>query len=190
MMGTELADLQNLLKKPISLIAIFSILAALVLISVLALKNLGRPTWKGLVPGQSTKNEIEKKLGQPSETSLQDGKELLRYPSSNQFRKDTLVLENNQLSLVKEEVINKEKGNLKDYLQRFGKPDLEGYGPYSEAGFKVYVFAKDGVAVVANPVDGTIIQMWYFKPTTLTVFKSTIGQGISDSPPESRPDQF
>ena len=190
MSNITLDKLKAVFKSPIYLAGLSLFIAAIIAISIYPKKQLEKFSWNGLTPGVSTIDDVNRQLGNPTETIVDGDNTLLKYKSkNNEFRKDTAVINNNNLVVVKEEVIGKEKGNLKDYTKRYGQANFSGYGDYYEAGFTTYVFSNVGLAVIASPVDGTILQLWHFKPMMIEEFKSTIGKNIKDTP-ESTPESF
>lgn len=184
MIPPTLKQTQNIISNKL-----FIVIAAIMAISLVAAIYFLTPKtksyfWFGLVPGVSTQEEINRKFGNPLSSETTDSQTNLKYSSSNQYRPHTLVVENGKLELVKEQVIGNERGSLQNYVDKYGKPEYEGYGPFAEASFKTYVFPESGLAIVASPNDGTIMEIWYFTPTTLENFRNNFGDEINNEPPD------
>ncbi len=182
---TSLAKISSIVKNPLFLLLMLFITIGILLTIGFSLNSFKKAPfiWNGLVPGQSTKENILNNLGKPEEEKTEEGKTILKYPTTNNYRQNSLDIQNDKLSVVKEEVIGNEKGRLQDYVTKYGQPEFVGYGPYADQYFKTFVFSNKGVAIVANPIDGVIIQIWYFQPTSVESFRSAIGKDISDKPP-------
>lgn len=88
---------------------------------------------------------------------------------------------NPQLTITKEFYPSKSK-NYHDYLDQYGFPDKELFGPDASAGFSVFTFLRNGVAIVANPNNGLVIEVWHFPPTNLSNFLKFYGQNLSSEP--------
>jgi len=86
-----------------------------------------------------------------------------------------------QLTMTKEFYSSKTK-NYHDYLDQYGYPDKELFGPDAAAGFSVFTFLKSGLAIVANPSNGLVIEVWHFPPTTLENFLNYYGPDLSTEP--------
>lgn len=169
------------------IVLILLVIILFVTAGIFLFQSINKPyIWRGLVPGQSTAADVTRKLGTPLSSQAQDNTKTLTYPSTNKYRNHTVVTSNNTLELVKEEVIGNERGFLQDYIRKYGKPDFEGYGPYALGDFKIYIFLKEGLGVVASPNDGTILQLWYFQPTDLQTFRNSVGKEITEFPPNIR----
>lgn len=134
------------------------------------------PSWKGIVPGETKEGGLASALGEPESIS-QDGQQTTLSFESESGPPDRIVSENNTVGIVKTHYF--EGRGLDSFLEEYGKPDGEFWGEYKTVGFKTYVFLKKGVALVANPNGGAVVQIWYFKPTTMAEFLSKWGQELS-----------
>lgn len=178
----------SFLKKYFIFILLAFVVAALLLIKLLPKRPTSliptpsaTPSWQGITPGKTTADELRSQLGQPQEIS----DKTYLYPSTNQFRPNEVVLKDDRVSLIKEKIIGKEKV-FSDFTIKFGEPEAVLYGPDSPAGFYLHLFLKNGLAVLANSEGGTVLEVWYFSPTSLSEFITEWGTGYS----QSRPRQY
>lgn len=178
----------SFLKKYFIFILLAFVAASLLLIRLLLKKPASLiptpssvPSWQGIIPGKTTTDELSSQLGQPQEIA----DKTYFYSSTNQFRPNEVVLKDDKVGLVKEKIIGKEK-IFSDFTSKFGEPEAVLYGPDSPAGFYLHLFLKNGLAVLANSEGGTVLEVWYFSPTTLSEFIAEWGNGYN----QSRPRQY
>jgi hypothetical protein len=159
-------------------------------ISIISLAYLGytvtsspqsqTPTWKNIVIGKDTKQDIIKKLGSPVSATENE----LNYNSGNQYWLNKVVLENNKASLVRERVLDTSPNKLQTYIQRLGQPEAVLPNSLSTYNAYLHVYPKQGIAINANPQAGSLFEIWYFPSTTLDTFKlkyrSEIGEFQQD----------
>lgn len=134
------------------------------------------PSWKGVVPGQTQEPELKNSLGEPENVSRGGTQTIFSFKSAS-GPPDRVILENNTVGIIKTHYF--EGRSLDSFLEEYGKPDGEFWGEYNTVGFKTYVFLKNGIALVANPNGGVVVQIWYFKPTAMVEFLSRWGQELS-----------
>lgn len=132
-------------------------------------KQIGVPYKESVYPGKSNEDKVRSVLGQPVKTEASGSSNIFYYPTTNKYRQDKIDFENKTVTLIKEQVIGKEKGKLVDYLQKYGNQESIFYGPHGAIA-PGYFWGTKGVMVFANPKDGTIIEIWYFVPQTEDVF--------------------
>ncbi len=139
--------------------------------------------WEGISPQLTTKKDLEKKLGQPLSTGQEEGFLIYYYPSQTPGwpTKVYLSFQENKVELVKEYFPGPVK-TYNQFMEKLGTPDQELYGPHEGAGFLVFVFNQKGVALIANPDSGLVLEIWYFTPITLGEFLETWGKGLSLTP--------
>lgn len=134
------------------------------------------PSWRGIVPGETSADTLYKNLGTPQSQKQVGDQTLLEYPRPGLARPNEVVVENNTVGLVREKVSGKKLG---DFKTQYGEPEGEYWGPEKEAGFKLFVYPQTGIALVASLGDGAILEIWYFKPTTLDQFLSVWGKDLT-----------
>lgn len=129
----------------------------------------GTPWQNNIYAGKTIKEELQSKLGAPLKIEEKEGRILYFYSSTNQYRPHQVELSNDTVSLIKEQVIENEKGRLDDYIQKYGQPEAEVFGPHGIFA-PGHFWGKAGLLVFANNFDGAIVEIWYFAPTTLNNF--------------------
>jgi hypothetical protein len=133
-------------------------------------------TYKGITPGQTTTQELSQLLGAPDPKQSDFSSNKLAYPREGGGPVHDAIIDNNQkVTLFKQRALT---GNLKTYTDKYGTSEGIYYGPEAEVGFKTYVWATKGIAVVASANDGTIFEIWYFKPISLEIFLQTMGKEL------------
>ena len=137
-------------------------------------------SWNGIYAG-TTKEELESKLGQPLKIEGQDGDTLYSYPSTNQYRPHQVELSQNTISIIKEQIIGNEKGTLQNYIDSYGQPGSKVYGQHGTFA-PGNLWGQQGIIVFANDLEGTIVEIWYFQPTTLEEFLIQNPQIEKDEP--------
>lgn len=129
----------------------------------------GTPWQQSIYAGQTTKQELEAKLGSPQKIDqLEDGISY-QYPTDDEFRPDKVEIKDDTVSIIKQQVIDQENGNLDEYLNKYSKPDKILYGKYGSIA-PGHFWGNTGLLVFGNAHDSTIVEIWYFAPTTLESF--------------------
>ena len=139
-------------------------------------------SWRGVVPGKDKAEGLVNKLGAPRRQTFEDGKLALEYVRGEELE-SLVYIQNNTVDLVRDYSSRDKK--LAVFKNEFGRPEGEFYGPHAAAGFKVFVFASDGTAAIAKPDTGTVIEVWYFEPTSLQNFLSRWGTNFTTERAES-----
>lgn len=177
----------NLLKRYWFVILLAFIATILAIVKLILLPE-GKPqeipkqaqeSWQGIVAGKSTKQDVLKALGEPASTTA-DGS-VLFYEKPNSKRYHEVHLQGQIVTLTKDMTIG---GYLSDYKKRYGESEGEFFGPHKGVGYKLYVFAQSGVAVVAHLTDGEILETWRFPSMSIQQFLSTWGERESLSETE------
>lgn len=134
-------------------------------------------SWKGVVPGETQTAQLTNILGIPENSSQERSQITFSFRADDGGPPDRIISENNVVGIIKEHYF--EGKNLTSFIEEYGQPEAEFWGEYKTVGFKTYVFPGKGIALVANQNDGGVIQIWYFKPTTISEFLLKWGQGLS-----------
>lgn len=133
-----------------------------------------------LFPGQTKKEDIFKKTGEPSSVETKNGRTYLYYETQNSSFRDVVVLENDIEKYALENIFSEDELSLESSLKSFG--EYQKY--YSETGpFLWYVFLRNGVALETDEKD--VLQILYFIPQEEEVFLAFFGEelGIIKEPP-------
>lgn len=134
-------------------------------------------SYKSLVPGVSTKDEVVARLGVPLNDT---DSAVLNYKSTNPNLPHNVSIEGNIAVFIKEQVTLEDKITKEGLIRLYGQPPEELYGPYSVNGFNLYVYPDKGVAFLGHVTGSGVLEIWYFPPTTIDVFLQTWGADYSE----------
>lgn len=143
-------------------------------------KNYYTNTFEGITPNVSTRATILEKLGNPKGVSRQGGFEVLSYQADNTLRQNKFYVSRDRVSYVVEEV-TRDNSFLNDFLAKYHK-NLGNilYDPKElNSGFNWYVFPEDGVAFLANSINGYTIRMQYFPVMSYQEYLNTVAKEFS-----------
>ncbi len=139
-------------------------------------------TFKDIVPGKTYKEEeINKILGTPVSSTLRDEIKINNYVSSNEYRTNDIEFVNGEVDLVKEVINPDDTRTAEDIRKIYGVSEYVLYENTSDSFFNIYIYPKNGIAYLGHN-DGTILEIWYFKPTDIATFKSKWASNYSDKP--------
>lgn len=161
---------------------LFFTLAGLIFVTIVAGSLLGlyffssrkikAPSWQGVKPGVSSKEEVIKTLGTPIEEKQTPLGNTLFYQSDNPVFPHTIIFDQSDaVSSIFVQVTADDQIKFSEWLKNYGQPEKEMYNSYSEFS-KTYIFPQKGVAVVANKDFDQIYSVHYFKPTILESYLS------------------
>lgn len=138
--------------------------------------------WQKIIPGKTSKNDLEQILGKPLKTKNEDNITYSFYQSNskNWPAEITISKLNNTITFVKDYL---PKTKYTEFLQKFGNPELKNlYGLHSQNGFLTFVWPQNGIAVIANENLDEVIEVWYFSQTTKDEFLATWGKDLKTVP--------
>lgn len=139
-------------------------------------------TFKDIAPGNTYKEEdINKMLGIPVSSTLSGEVKINNYPSSNEYRTNDVEFINGEVDFIKEVVNLDDNRTAEDIRKIYGVTEYVLYENVSDSYFNLYVYPKNGIAYLGHN-DGTILEIWYFKPTDINTFKSKWASNYSDKP--------
>lgn len=138
-------------------------------------------SFSDLRPGESTKENVFDKLGEPLATSSLGSFEVLDYQSSNPNFNREITIENDKVVFIKDIVTEKDNLKIADIENKFGKYKNSLFGPSSVNGFHLYIYPANGIAYIGHQVSGILLEVWYFEPTSLSVFKEKWASGYTDT---------
>lgn len=138
-------------------------------------KHVYENTWNGITPGESSLNDLNR-FGNPVSIKQQGNSTIFGYKSDVGDLKHEVYSQGDKVGLVKELVWGKE--NLEDYRVKYGLPEREYFGDHQESGYKLYAFPSKGLAVIAHPDDGFVLEKWYFQPMNLQEFLTSWGKDL------------
>lgn len=139
-------------------------------------------TFKEIIPGNIYKEEdIIKTLGIPISSTLSGEVKINNYPSSNEYRTNDIEFINGEVDFIKEVINLDDSRTAEDIRKIYGVTEYVLYENVSDSYFNLYVYPKNGIAYLGHN-DGTILEIWYFKPTDINTFKSKWASNYSDKP--------
>lgn len=124
--------------------------------------------WNQIVPGESTKEDVIKQFGEP----ISSTENSLSYKSSSPARDNQITIADNHVDLVRQMITPADKITTKTLTQKYGISSDLLYGPDSPNGIYLFIYANKGVAYLGNPNTESVIEVWYYPPTTLEKFRS------------------
>ncbi len=163
-----------LLKKNIFLYKKY-ILVVLIISSTIIyfLTRPSQPSYQNkITPGKTTIDELYKDLGQPTSKADWKSFQILNYQGNTKWE-DKVFLQNNQISLIIQIIPRETSQKSTDFINKYGDPPLTMYGLLSPT-FNLYAYPRLGFAMVANPDQKILYQLWYFPPTNQTEFINTL----------------
>jgi hypothetical protein len=141
-------------------------------------------TYGSIAPGVSTQDQVTTALGKSTGTETINGQTAFQYKSTNQNRFHQVIYNNGTVSLIKE-VVNSNDNIKSDYVtNQYGMAPYMLYNDQSNNYFNLYVYPSNGIAYLGH-ADGTVLEIWYFQPTTLDDFIKNWGTGFSETTPSS-----
>ena len=141
-------------------------------------------SYRNLVPGVSSRSDVIEKMGNPVDQAAKGEEILLSFKSTSPTRTHEAIVDSgNTLSFIKEIVSVNDDKHIADITSQHGEAPHPLYGPHSINGFDLFVYPDKGLAYIGNPygTQGTILEIWYFPPTTIENFKSTWAPGYSNT---------
>lgn len=122
--------------------------------------------WKGVVPGQSSVNELYQKAGTPVSSSQDSSGATLSYPTENKYWTSDVSVSQNKVTFIKERIFAPTELSLKKRLEETGKDWIKIYGPGSQFGSFLFAYPALGTAYYADEVHDLVYEVWHFPPTT------------------------
>lgn len=133
-----------------------------------------------IIPGKTGITRINEILGKPIESTISGTLTISDYKSTNQYRNHKVYSKDGLAELVVEEIINKSKTSS-DIQKIYGIAPESLYSKSPSSAFKLYVYPDKGIAYLGH-VDGTLLEIWYFVPTTIEDFTTKWGSGYLKEP--------
>lgn len=186
-------------KKKTILITLLSIISLFSLVLILYKININKQTnnpiisvpkpidkiasFKEIVPGETSLEEVNRLLGNPTSATTSGNITISDYKSSNEYRKHQVETENGNVLFVKEVVNMTDKINAEEIRKIYGIAPYILYEKSHQNPFDLYVYPSNGIAYIGHE-DGTVSEIWYFKTTTINNFISQWGSNYSKEPSE------
>ena len=138
-----------------------------------------------IIPGKTSLERINELLGKPLSSTTSGDLNISDYKSTNKYRNHKVYSKDGLAELVVEEIINRSK-TTKDIQKIYGIAPESLYSKSPTSAFKLYVYPTNGIAYLGHQ-DGTILEIWYFVPTTIDDFISKWGSDYSKEPSKEVP---
>jgi hypothetical protein len=135
-------------------------------------------SYNSLTPGKSTVNDAIEKLGEPVSGS---GSNRLVFRSTSPNRNHEITAENDKIVLIKEVVSVNDTKSSDQLKSAHGEALYILYGPRSGVGFYLYAYPEKGIAYLGHHLDSTLLEIWYFQPTTFEMFRSKWASNYSET---------
>lgn len=142
-----------------------------------------------LIPGKSTREDVEKINGLPSSASTFGNNTILYYPTPSSQYKNTVAIENGKVKYAIENVFGEYRRTYESYVKAYGQPDLHLYNSNGDY-FEWFIFLRFGVGVENSA--GGITRILYFVPQSKDDFMNGLAKdvGLSLDPPTQSPNAY
>lgn len=147
--------------------------------------NTSSANYRSIMPGTSKLDEVNNLLGFPLSEGEEYGKLISEYQSNNQYRNHVVIFENNIVALIKEKIISSDEKTESSIINEYGTAPYILYSQDPSAVFSLYIYPDNGIAYIGAD-DGTLLEVWYFKPTTIDDFTAKWAVGYSNKKPTTR----
>lgn len=140
--------------------------------------------YKAITPGKTSLDEAESILGSPLKQTQNGDTILAEFASTNKYRNNFIYAQKGTVVLIKEMVIvgdPQEARKAKDITSVLGTAPFRLYRQEPQSFIDLYVYPSNGIAYLGGE-DGSLSQIWYFKPTTIEDFSYNWAQGYSSDP--------
>ncbi len=171
----------NITKKQIFILSLFITIFSLAFIIIQSKNKLDQNFSKNnndngnqmsnirkIIPGKTSIDEANILLGKPLETNSDGNITTSKYKTLNEYRSNKIISKDGLSELIVEEIINNEK-TAEDIRKVYGISPVILYEKTPLSTFNLYVYSDKGIAYLGHK-DGTILQIWYFSPTTIADF--------------------
>lgn len=135
-------------------------------------------SYKGVTPGESTKEDVIEKLGDPLSITNED---LFIYKSNNPNIPNQVYFEKNSVGLVKEIIAPEDKRSTEEITSKLGEAKYVLYGEDAGVGVYLYVYPEKGLAYLGHYQQTELFEIWYFQPTSFNNFKTKWAPEYSDT---------
>jgi len=139
-------------------------------------------SYGSLTPGVSSQNQVNASLGKPVDTKTINNQIVSDYKSTSQNRFHQVTFTNGVATLIKEVVTSTDSIKSDLVTSTYGVAPYLLYNENTNNAFNLYVYPASGVAYLGH-TDGTVLEIWYFQPTTIDDFIKNWGSGFSKTQP-------
>lgn len=139
-----------------------------------------------IFPGQTTSDRVNDLLGFPVSSTVSGEITTSDFKSSNQYRTHQVELINGGVVFVKEVVNPGDSRSSEDIRKTYGDAPQVLFEKSQQSPFLLYVYPNNGLAYIGHQ-DGTMLEIWYFVPTTIEDFMSKWAKDYSKEPSKNLP---
>lgn len=144
--------------------------------------NIKNNSLSNITPGSTKESDVIATLGQPIAVATQNEFKVLSYPviGENTTRTNKIYLQNGTVKYVVQEIIS-DNSLYTDYAAKQQKKEdgvLYDQGQVG-SGFNWYIFAQDGIALLANKSNGYAIEVQHFPPMSYQDYLNTTAKTFS-----------
>lgn len=140
-----------------------------------------RASYKDIVPGLSSEADLKKSLGTPLKTTTSELGIIDEYKSTSELRHHIATIKNEKVVFFKEIVSAKDETTSTNVTNIYGVAPNILYSKSPNSTFNLYVYPSNGIAYLGHS-DGTLLEIWYFEPTTIDNFINLWGKDYLTSP--------
>lgn len=131
-------------------------------------------SWRGIIPGKTTKEEVISILGQPEEAREYMGLEYYTYPTERPAFRNGIGFKQGIVQLMFVNVLVEDAPLISAASKKYGKPDEVTYSYFGRLA-RAYIFARHGVTLIAYE-DGLVIAEMYYVPMAIEEFMNQYGK--------------
>ncbi|OGM31837.1 hypothetical protein A2803_00960 [Candidatus Woesebacteria bacterium RIFCSPHIGHO2_01_FULL_44_21] len=119
-------------------------------------------SWGSLLPGASVFEDVNEQLGEP----VKQKDDMYEYTSRNPNINNEVLFENKVAVLIKRITVIEDNIQAKVLFSQYGSDYTTLYSDRSTGGDNLYVYLSKGLAFIGNPIDNSVLEIWYFKPVS------------------------
>lgn len=138
-------------------------------------------SFRSITPGVSTETDLKTLLGTPIKTTVDKNQNIDEFKSTSELRRHIAIVQSGKVIFFKEIVSAYDKTTAKDIINIYSVAPNILFNKLPNSTFNLYVYPSNGIAYIGH-IDGTLLEIWYFQPTTIDDFTSKWGQDYSTSP--------
>ncbi len=126
---------------------------------------------ESLTLGKSKRTDVINKLGNPIDEKTFGQNQMTSFKSDSPNRNNIIVFDKNDTAQVSKEIVtSKDIRTPKSITSKYGNPPETLYGPESQNGINLYVYPKEGIAMLANLESNVLFEIWHFEPIPVENF--------------------
>lgn len=138
-------------------------------------------SFKSITPGISTELDLNKILGTPVKTVISGNEKIDEYKSTSELRLHSAIIENGKVVFIKEIISANDTTTASSITDIYGKAQNILYSKLPNSTFNLYAYPSNGIAYLGH-ADGTLLEIWYFQPTTVDNLLQTRATDYSLTP--------